>query len=59
MNYDLTDPASEMAEVINTLRGRKGSSEPTWSVIHNIIGQGISTKDYLHLLSTLRSDWTN
>lgn len=55
MSYELTDPAAEMAGVITVLREQPASNDATWSVFQKAIGQDISSADYWHLISILRS----
>jgi len=55
MDIELTDPASEMANVITVLLEQPSSNDPTWSIFQKAIGQNISSKDYWHAISILRS----
>jgi hypothetical protein len=54
MDYELTDPAAEIANVITVLREQPASNDPTYLVFQRVIGQNINPGDYWHLISTLR-----
>jgi hypothetical protein len=54
MEYELTDPAAEIADVITVLREQPASNDATYSVFQKAIGQNINSADYWHLISTLR-----
>lgn len=54
MDYELTDPAAEIADVITILREQSPSNETTYDVFLRAIGQQISSAEYWHLISTLQ-----